>query len=294
MVAAFVLSAGLGTRLRPLTLELPKALVPIGDRPALAHIVDRLAALGCAPVVVNAHHQGDALAAFARAGESAPFAVSLEEELLGTAGGLAFARARLGAGDVVGWNGDLVADLPAELFASLPVGAAAALVVEGGAPPGRGNVGLADDGRIVRLRSTIDPSAPSETSSASFLGAHRIGAGLVERSPPLGCLVGDLYIPALLRGEHLVARPTKARWIDVGSPRTYLDANLAWLGAREAFVAAGATIAPEVTLRASVIGAGARVEGEGLLDQVVVWPGAVARAPLARAVVTKTQVVAVG
>ena len=49
MVAAFVLSAGLGTRLRPLTLELPKALVPIGDRPALAHIVDRLTAFGCTP-----------------------------------------------------------------------------------------------------------------------------------------------------------------------------------------------------------------------------------------------------
>ena len=243
---------------------------------------------------MNAHHHADALGAFARAGHSAPFAVSREEALRGTAGGLAFARARLGAGDVLVWNGDLFADLPADLFASLAGDAGAALVVEGGAPPGRGNVGLADDGRIVRLRGTTDPSAPPETSSASFLGAQRIGAALVDRAPATGCLVGDLYIPALLRGERLVARVTRAPWIDVGSPATYLAANLAWLGDRQAFVAEPAQVAPGVTLRSSVIGAGAQVLGNGVLDQVVIWPGAIAHAPLARAIVTPTQLVPVG
>jgi NDP-sugar pyrophosphorylase family protein len=295
MVAALVLSAGLGTRLRPLTLELPKALVPIGDRPALAHIVDRLAGFGFAPRVANAHHHADALEAFARGGESASFVVSREEELLGTAGGLAFARSRLrdgeAGGDVVVWNGDLFAELPADLFASLPEGAGAALVVQAGGAPGAGNVGLAADGRIVRLRSTSIPGGPAETASASFLGAHRLGAKLVDRAPAQGCLVADLYIPALLRGERLIARPTATRWIDVGSPAAYRAANLAWLGDSDGFVGAGAEIDPAVTLRASVIGRGARVVGHGLLERVVVWPGAVARAPLADAVVTPTQVV---
>lgn len=300
MVSALVLSAGLGTRLRPLTLELPKALVPVGDRPALAHIVDRLARFGFAARVVNAHHHADALEAFARAGESAPFVVSREQELLGTAGGLAFARSQLRAGgphasgsdgDVVVWNGDLFADLPGDLFAALPAGAGAALVVEAGGAPGAGNVGLAADGRIVRLRSTSVPGGPAETASASFLGAHRIGASLVDQAPAHGCLIADLYIPALLRDETLVARPTSVRWIDVGSPAAYRAANLTWLGSSDAFVGAGATIDPAVTVRASVIGRGARVVGEGLLERVVVWPGAVAHAPLSDAVVTLTQVV---
>src|SRR6478672_7195775 len=97
--AAMVLAAGLGTRLRPLTNELPKPLVPIGDRSMLAHVVDRLRAAGCSPVVVNAHHHADAVA---RACEALGAVVSREDEdLLGTAGGLARARALLGEGDVL-------------------------------------------------------------------------------------------------------------------------------------------------------------------------------------------------
>ncbi len=153
-------------------------------------------------------------------------------------------------------------------------------------------MGLAADGRIVRLRSTSIPGGPAETASASFLGAHRIGASLVDQAPAQGCLIADLYIPALLRGERLVARPTSVRWIDVGSP--------AGLPRREPRLAGSAatpssarapTIDPAVTVRASVIGRGARVVGEGLLERVVVWPGAVAHAPLSDAVVTLTQVV---
>ena len=62
---AMVLAAGLGTRLRPLTDLLPKPLVPIGDRPMLAHVVRRLRDAGCERIVVNAHHHADAIAEFA-------------------------------------------------------------------------------------------------------------------------------------------------------------------------------------------------------------------------------------
>ncbi len=53
---AMILAAGLGTRLRPLTDELPKPLVPVGDRPALAHVAARLAAAGIREAVINVHH----------------------------------------------------------------------------------------------------------------------------------------------------------------------------------------------------------------------------------------------
>lgn len=61
---AMILAAGLGTRLRPLTDELPKALVPVAGRPLLAHVLDRLVAAGTTRVVVNTHHHADRIAGF--------------------------------------------------------------------------------------------------------------------------------------------------------------------------------------------------------------------------------------
>src|SRR4249920_3166042 len=99
MTPAMILAAGLGTRLRPLTDILPKPLVPVGDRPMLAHVVERVRAAGCGPIVVNAHHHADAVA---RACSDLGATISREDEdLLGTAGGLARARALLGTGDVL-------------------------------------------------------------------------------------------------------------------------------------------------------------------------------------------------
>jgi len=61
---AMVLAAGLGTRLRPLTDETPKALIPVGGRPLLAHVMDRLVAAGATRIVINTHHHADQITAF--------------------------------------------------------------------------------------------------------------------------------------------------------------------------------------------------------------------------------------
>src|SRR5688572_12446119 len=59
VLATMILCAGLGTRLKPLTDELPKPLVPVGDRPLLAHILERLALAGVERAVLNVHHKAD-------------------------------------------------------------------------------------------------------------------------------------------------------------------------------------------------------------------------------------------
>ena len=61
MTSALILAAGFGTRLRPLTLELPKPVVPVGDRPLLAHIAVACRAAGLSRLVVNAHHEHEKL-----------------------------------------------------------------------------------------------------------------------------------------------------------------------------------------------------------------------------------------
>ena len=56
---AFIFAAGLGTRLKPLTDTMPKALVPVAGKPLLAHVVEKLKAAGCKKIVINIHHFGD-------------------------------------------------------------------------------------------------------------------------------------------------------------------------------------------------------------------------------------------
>jgi mannose-1-phosphate guanylyltransferase len=287
-----VLCAGLGTRLRPLSEMRPKALVPVGDRAALAHVLERLAKAGVGRVAVNVHHRADEMRAWLT--ENAPaVGVSEEAELLGTAGGVARARPLLGdAGGVLVWNGDILGDVDVRaLLASAAAGVEAVLVVRPRAR-GEGNVGLDDDGRVVRLRAE---RVASESRGGEFLGVHVLGERLRGALPEKGCLVGDVYIPAMRRGVLLRAFTHERTFFDVGSPRGYLDANLAWLASRgvDRWVGEGARVDEGVALGRVVVGAGAVVEGSGAVDRCVVWPGSLARAPLASAVVAGESVVSV-
>lgn len=282
MLPVMVLAAGLGTRLRPLTEHRAKPLVPVGDRPALAHVLDRLRAAGATRVVVNAHHQAAQVRAFV---EQVGASLSEETELLGTAGGIARAAPLLGEGDVLVWNGDILADVDvADLVAAHRAPSQATLLVQP-LPAGRGPVGLDVHGRVVRLRQD---RFGAEATGGDFLGIHVLGRRLRERLPAAGGLVEDVLVPALSRGEEVRAVLFDAPWQDIGTVPTYLAANVAWLRERgiDRWVGPGASVDPGVVLEASVVGAGAVVTGSGFVVRSVVWPGARAVAPLADAVIT--------
>ncbi|WP_040308497.1 sugar phosphate nucleotidyltransferase, partial [Asticcacaulis biprosthecium] len=94
---AFILAAGLGTRMRPLTNDRPKALVEVGGRALIDHMLDRLAAAGAKRFVVNVHAFADRLEAHLRTRTDLDIVVSDEREaLLETGGGLKNARPMLG------------------------------------------------------------------------------------------------------------------------------------------------------------------------------------------------------
>ena len=96
-VTAMVLAAGLGTRMRPLTHDRPKALVEVAGRPLIDHILDRLAAAGVQTAVVNVHHFADLMEAHL-ARRSAPRVLISDErdQLLDSGGGIARALPLLG------------------------------------------------------------------------------------------------------------------------------------------------------------------------------------------------------
>ncbi|HEU4532766.1 MAG TPA: sugar phosphate nucleotidyltransferase, partial [Polyangiaceae bacterium] len=223
-----ILAAGLGSRLRPLSDELAKPLVPVGDGPLLARVAGRFAAAGAERAVVNVYHRP---ADFERAAPwPLPLVFSPERELLGTAGGIARARPHFGGRDVLVWNGDIEAevDLAALERRLAESGAAAALAVRLG-PAGTGAVGVGEGGRVVRLR---DARRGDEAFGATFVGVSALGAPLVAALPERGCLVGDALMPLLAAGGHVAALVYEGPFFDVGSPDGYLGANLAWLDRR--------------------------------------------------------------
>lgn len=253
-VCAVVLAAGEGTRLRPLTERLPKALCPVGNVPLLDRALDRLAGLGLtgpARVAVNACYLGDQVVA--HVGSRAHLSVEPGEPL-GTAGGLGNLR------DWIAGRGVLV-------------GNADAYLADPHAPPGPDIAALLHgwDGHAVRLlgQPADDPAAPGTFSGHRFVGFSLLPWRLVRDLPPtFGDLVRAVWRPAEAAGALEVV-PYRGTFYDTGTPADYLAANLHAAGG-------GSLVDPTATvtgrLHRAVVGAGAVVRGE--VTRTVVWPGA--------------------
>lgn len=108
-----IFAAGLGTRLKPITDNLPKALVPVGGMPLIEHVARKLKASGIEEAVVNVHHFADMLEDWVAGHEILPMKVSDERErLLETGGAVLHARKHLeGCGTFLVHNVDIISDL---------------------------------------------------------------------------------------------------------------------------------------------------------------------------------------
>ncbi len=281
-----VLCAGFGSRLRPLTDELPKPLLPLGDRSLLDHVLELFVREGLGPrVVVNAHHLAET---FVRHVQRIPFEVDVveEPELRGTAGGIAGARGSFDGAPVIVANGDILLDRVPRALQAISEDAWLALAVRPAALFA-GTVGLGADGRVVRLRGE---RFGEERASGDYVGLCALGRPGLAALPEAGCLVQDFALPLLRRGVRIDTVPYSGAVAYPGdSVAGYWAENLAWLerqGSNGIHLGAGALVDPGVSIESSVIGAGARVIGSGQIRRCVVWPGASARAPLENAIVT--------
>src|ERR671924_406503 len=110
---AMLLGAGLGTRLRPITYELPKPMVPVLGRPVMGHILRLLARHGFEDVTANLHYFPDLIRDYFGDGaaEGVRLSYSYEEELLGTAGGVRNVRDFLGDETFLIISGDALTDI---------------------------------------------------------------------------------------------------------------------------------------------------------------------------------------
>src|SRR5215208_513852 len=110
---AMVMAAGLGKRLRPLTWEIPKPLVPVGNRPIMEHILELLARQGLNEVIANLHWFPETIRDRFGEGDSLglELSYSYEEQLLGTAGGVRNVREYLGDDPFVVMAADALTDI---------------------------------------------------------------------------------------------------------------------------------------------------------------------------------------
>jgi mannose-1-phosphate guanylyltransferase len=294
MTSALILAAGFGTRLRPLTLELPKPVVPVGDRPLLAHVAAACQRAGATHLLANAHHEHQKLSNIIEL-LGLDIHVVVEPQIRGTAGGVAGARARFDPGPVLIWNGDILTDAPARGLLELASERDAQVLAVAPRATGQGTVGLGADGSVVRLRGRV---FGVEVEGADYIGVMALGAGVVAALPERGCLFGDVAIPHLAAGGKVWTVPSRAAWTDLGDLSSYVAANFAWLDARlsraesdgaaaaaRSWLASDVCLDPRVSLDRCVLGVGAKVRGAGTVANVIAWPGAAFSAPLSRAVV---------
>lgn len=289
--AIMVLGAGLGTRLAPLTLELPKPLVWLGDKPLVDSIFDRLAAAGFARAVMNTHWLPHAFDAAWQQAQSLQVTLVHEPVILGTAGAIANAAEALGRGDVLLWNADISAE-PA-LDTVLARDRESTLLLTGPRlPAGQGTLGLDDAGAVVRIRAYR--GSAKESFGADYAGIALIPERLRPTARLFSCLVADVIIPTLDRGDRVQTQPIDGGFHDLGTPADYLAANRRWLATRrlDSYVHPSANVQSGVTLEQTVVARNALVGGNGALRDCVVWPNARADAPLASVIVTpRTSVV---
>jgi mannose-1-phosphate guanylyltransferase len=277
-----ILCGGFGTRLRPLTDELPKPLAPIGDRSILGHTAAQLAARGFGAVVINVHHLADI---FESKLQSLPLEVKVvhEPEIRGTAGGVAGARALLEP-PVIVWNGDILVEPPLDELSARAAAVGMCLCVAERSDA-RGTVGLDADGYVVRLRGE---RFGVEVRSADYVGVLAFSAAMLAALPERGCVFGEVALPLLRSGGRVASVPISGGFLDAGDPPGLLQANLDWLERHSLgrYVAPGAEVDSGVAVERSVVCAGARVRGRGALSECLVCEGAEVTAPLSRAIVT--------
>ena len=298
---AVVLVGGFGTRLRPLTNHIPKPMLPIGHRPMIERLVNRLARGGVTDVVLALGFKPEPFMAAFPDGKCGDVTLTyaVEPEPLDTGGAIKFAALEAGIDDTfVVANGDVLTDLDVgQLVAThRRHDAEATLHLIGVEDPSAfGVVALADDGRITDF---VEKPAPgTEPSNLINAGTYVFEPSVLDLIPTGERVsIERSTFPALVEAGRLFGHSTDDYWIDAGRPELYRAANLDLLnGGRtddhceaiastarvdaaaivinsivgdEVIVAAGARVVDSVLLPGAHVGLAATVESSLVMGRV--------------------------
>jgi NDP-sugar pyrophosphorylase family protein len=276
---AFVLGAGLGTRLRPLTEVRPKPLVPVCSKPLVAYAFDHLIAHGIERFVVNTHWLPDVwpqVFSDARYRRSA-LHFRHEPDILETAGGIKNVEDLLGGETFIVYNGDILTDLPLApaMRAHRDRGHEVTLVLRSKDGPLQ-VAWNAETGRVTDIGGRLGASEPLHL----FTGVYIVEPAFLARIPPREKIsVIPLFLEMIRSGAALGGVVIDdGMWWDLGTREKYLEVHrhFAQTTGVAPWIADDAEVHPSASVTgASVIGSGARVGANAKLVDTIVWPGAV-------------------
>ncbi len=303
MFDAFILAAGFGTRLRPLTDELPKPLVPVCGVPMLAYALAQCAHHGLTNVVVNAHWKAEQLRPWAGHHEGCNVTISEEiPDILGTGGGLKLVQEHLSERFVV-LNGDVLNTVDLDsLMERIPDGSGVLALRAHAEDAQRYGIVAADEtGTLVKLRDIASAATHHGELrlDTHFTGIHAMDRQMLEWvEPGFSCIIRTAY-KALVPERRVQSIRHHGVWLDIGDPAAYIDANLAVLGGGLELALDPRTRAASwvddgtdpdrvgplwlghhcdvpngVRLIRSIIGHGATISAGACLEDCVVWDGA--------------------
>jgi mannose-1-phosphate guanylyltransferase len=294
-VHAVVLVGGFGTRLRPLTNDVPKPMLPVLHRPMIERLVERLAAGGVTDVVLALGFKPEPFAEAFPHGRHGDVRVhyAVEPEPLDTAGAIAFAARACDVTDrFVVANGDIVTDLDVGELVRWHAGRHRRFGIEAtihltpvADPSAFGVVEVDGDGLVGRF---IEKPAPGATESTLInAGTYVLEPGVVDLvEPGRRVSIEREVFPRLVAGRCLAGVATDDYWLDTGTPELYLRANLDMLDRSSgppdadpidptASIGEAAILDRVIVAAGAVIGAGAAVTRTVLLPGAVVAAGAV-------------------
>lgn len=227
---AVIIAGGSGTRLRPLTYNTPKPMVPLFGKPFLQYQLEHLKRHGITEVIINLHYLSDVIQAHFGDGSELGLKIvySLEEKPLGTAGAVKLAEEHFDDEPLVVLNGDILTDIDlTEMIARHRVNKARATIamIHVTDPTSYGLIFTEDDGRITRFLEK--PSWDEATVDTVNAGIYVLDPSVFRYVPRQEAYSFErgLFPLMLQLNENVFGYATDCYWLDIGSPQKYLQAH---------------------------------------------------------------------
>ena len=282
---AFVLGAGLGTRLRPLTDDLPKPLIPIYQKPLITFALDHLIDHGVKSFIINTHRLPKTFEHLFPENAYAGYSVKLVNEpvLLDTGGGIKNVQSFLGTNPFIVYSGDILTDADLEPLIEEHFRAQNDVTLGLRRNTGLGAGVVARNGRIIAISNESKPAENFDYANMSLWNAEIFRRIPSHKKISFIPIVADWIGQGGKIGGAIL---DDGNWFNIGSRTEYFDVhraiskdnwkpgyvkNARWSDS----IAASAIVDPSAQIRGcSVVGAHCQVGAGAILQDTIVWPGA--------------------
>ncbi len=267
---AMILAAGLGTRLRPLTLNKPKALIPVGNQPMIDRVIRYLTGYNVDHVIVNVHHHPNQMTA--HLGDGSFFGIrvqtTVEPRILGTGGGIKNTEGFWDSDPFIVINSDILTDIHLDraLDAHQSAGNLATLILH--------DYGPFNQVRISRDLDILDIGSDKAPGRLAFTGIHILAPDILDAIPGQKFVnIIDCYRTLIRKGYPVRAHISKGHyWRDVGTIESYLRANRDILEGDRVLSGPGCRIDPRAVIKDwAVVGPGTTLEPGAVVERSVLW-----------------------